>query len=237
MSYNQQLNLMIEKSGKSIKEIAIECKEKGIEITQSYIGILKNNKDRIPSEEITTAICEVCNTDPDILIIEGGLDKAPKRLRDKIEEMRECFKTLMLRDIAPKDKKPTEEIINQIPYSTILDGVIGTIRNAISAVENSDKDKVENYLKEITDYEIYHDNLQPILKKGDKFRIINIPLNRYMSGDILAYRNEEERLEYKEIISVNKENFILKDNEGFYEIAINSINPIGIIDMESKKER
>lgn len=232
MSYNQQLNLIIEKSGKSIKEIAIECKEQGVNITQSYIGILKNNKDRIPSEEISEAISKVCNENPERLIIEGGIDKAPQLLKDKMEAIRDCYKKLMIRFIAPTEELPSDEIMNKIPYYQMLDGFIETINNSLNMVEGNNSTEVENLLKEITEYEIYNDNLTPIINKGKKFKIINIPLNRYLYGDILAFRNNE-KLEYKQIVAFNGTYFTLKDNKGFYEVKINEIEPLGIIDMKS----
>ena len=227
MSYNKQLNLIIENSGKSFKEIAIECRKEGVEVTQSYIGILKNNADRIPSEEVSKAIAKVCGANPEMLIIEGGFDKAPKAIKDKMEIIRTCYKELMKKHLNEAEQKIINEKIDDIPYSEMLDGFILATQFSL---KNITREELNQYTEKVTKYEILNDNLFPLIPKGCKVELIPIPLNRYKKGDILAYR-KEDKTEYKEIITVNENEVILRNNTGYFEEDFKNITQLGIINM------
>ncbi len=229
MSYNQQLNIMIENSGKSLKEIAIECKNEGVDITQSYIGILKNNADRIPSEEITTAIANVCGADPEMLIIEGGIDKAPDLLKLKMETIRNCYKDLLKKGLPETEENLIDEKIDEMPYSTMLDGFIVSCQFTMGQVT---QEQLQKITEDVQEFGISSDNLEPLIKKGSIFKIIRIPFDRYQQGDILAYK-KAEKVEYKEVIAFSDNEIILRDNKGYFEEKREDIEPLGIIDMSS----
>ena len=184
MPYTKQLNLMIEKSGKSLKEIAYECKNYGVEITQSYIGILRNSiENKIPSEPVSRALAQVCGEKYiDLLVVEGGIDKCPEIIREKFEIMRSCYKKLLLKTGIPVENLPSDESINNIPYYKILDITVNSLSNNIDLIEDKE---TENLLIQETEYQVFDDNLEPEIKKGQKFKLLCIKLNRYQENDIL----------------------------------------------------
>ena len=79
MKYVEMLNKVIEESGLSNKEILHRMKEMGVEISANYLSIIKNNEDKIPSEEVSRAIAKACGAiDEDLLVFSAYLDKAPE---------------------------------------------------------------------------------------------------------------------------------------------------------------
>ena len=79
MNYKEQLNRLLSNSGLTNKEIVERCKEFGEEITPNYISVLKNQEDKIPSENLSLALAKACNANyEDVLLIQGYIDKAPQ---------------------------------------------------------------------------------------------------------------------------------------------------------------
>lgn len=164
-----------------------------------------------------------------MLIIEGGFDKAPKAIIDKMEIIRNCYKEIIKKHSNEADKKIINEKIENMPYSEMLDGFILATQYSL---ENITKEQLNEFTAEATFYGILSDNLEPILQKGSKFKLITIPLNRYKKGDILAYK-KNGNVEYKKIIAFNDEEIILKNNKGYFEENFEEIEPLGIIDLSS----
>lgn len=81
MAYKDTLSEIINKSGLSLREIANRCKVLGISISNSYISQLQTGKLPPPSEDVSIAISKVCAENPERLVIEGYLEKAPEIMR------------------------------------------------------------------------------------------------------------------------------------------------------------
>jgi ethanolamine utilization cobalamin adenosyltransferase len=85
MNYTQMLNKLIDSTGLKNIEIIEKLKEKGVTITPNYLSVLKNDTTKIASDEVSKGIAEVCHAKyPDILIIQGQLDKLPESIRNFI---------------------------------------------------------------------------------------------------------------------------------------------------------
>lgn len=86
MTYNELLNQLIDNSGKMLKEIAEECTQYGVKLTNNYLSVLKTSPEKIASDDISRAIAKACNAKyEDILIVQAYLDRAPKMILDFIE--------------------------------------------------------------------------------------------------------------------------------------------------------
>jgi hypothetical protein len=86
MNYKELLNKLIKESGLSNKEIVAKCEKYGEKITPNYLSVLKNQDDKIPSDNLSIALAKACNARyEDILLIQGYLDRAPKVIIDFLE--------------------------------------------------------------------------------------------------------------------------------------------------------
>lgn len=81
MDYAKLLSAYIEKSELSLRRIAELCNKKGFSIDHSYISKLKNGKMPPPSEELSRVLAEVLGGDPETLVIEGYIEKAPEEIK------------------------------------------------------------------------------------------------------------------------------------------------------------
>lgn len=85
--YANILNDYIQKSGKSIEQIAKECKEKRLPINPYYIEKWRTGEYPPPTEAISKVLAEVVNGDPDELILASYMDGTPEELRKLLDEI------------------------------------------------------------------------------------------------------------------------------------------------------
>lgn len=94
MSYQQTLSKIIAKSGYKLKEISEKCKELGVKVDPSYISKLQTGKQPPASEDVNVAIAKVCNYDPNELIYEAYIEKAPLLIKEIMSEFIAYFKVI-----------------------------------------------------------------------------------------------------------------------------------------------
>ena len=107
MGYAETLSIMVMESGLSLRQIADRCNEKGQPIAPSYISKLQTGKQTPASEGVSRAIAEVCGGDPDVLVWEGYMEKAPEIIREYVNATLPGIKssmTMMFPKIFPKDQ-------------------------------------------------------------------------------------------------------------------------------------
>lgn len=92
--YKKILDSMIKSSGLKLDEIAEKCKQKGVDITASYISKLRLGHRPAPDESISRAIAQVCNQDPEILIRVGNIEKTPLPIKEEMDRYKEVFALL-----------------------------------------------------------------------------------------------------------------------------------------------
>lgn len=95
MSYHKMLSNMIKNSRFTLKEIVEKCKQEGISIDPSYISKLQSTSQPPASDEVNIALAKVCGIDPDELLFEAYMEKAPDMIRDLITELIKFVKGFM----------------------------------------------------------------------------------------------------------------------------------------------
>ncbi|TPG75605.1 S24 family peptidase [Brevibacillus laterosporus] len=85
MTYAEILSSYIEKSGLSLSQISNALKDKGFATDKGYISKLQNNKIPPAGEELSKALAEVTDGDPQKLIMAGYIAKAPKEIQPLIQ--------------------------------------------------------------------------------------------------------------------------------------------------------
>jgi transcriptional regulator with XRE-family HTH domain len=96
MRYHELLSQYIKNSGLTLRQISAECEKHGISMDSSYISRMQTGKVPPPSEEVSRTIATICNQDPQPLIMQGYIDKAPEPIQKLLNEYGEKWETLVL---------------------------------------------------------------------------------------------------------------------------------------------
>jgi len=147
MGYYEVLKNMIDGSGLSHKEIAEICKINGHKVDPSYISKLVNRKLAPASELMNTNLAKACNHNPELLIIEAYIYKAPdiiKRLLSNIQQ------------------KYDYTSISSSENERSLSHFIVDFNSEILSIENT-----------ITGLQIKNEMMKPLINNGDQIIIEN----------------------------------------------------------------
>ena len=85
MNYKELLNRTINKANMRNVDLIEALKERGINITPNYLSVMRNNEDKIPSNEISRAIAEICGEPTELLVIQGDLDRLEGGLKQYVD--------------------------------------------------------------------------------------------------------------------------------------------------------
>ena len=78
MNYKEMLNKIIKESGLTNKEILDICEKLGEKITPNYLSVLKNQENKIASDNLSVALAKACGTKhEEVLVVQAYLDRAP----------------------------------------------------------------------------------------------------------------------------------------------------------------
>ena len=201
MPYSKLLSNLIESKNLSIKEVAIKCKEYGVNITASYISMIKNSDNKkIPSDEVSRALAKACEAENiETLVIEAYIDKAPIEFRGFLEEYRQIIIQSILmfytnkvtneemQEVIKKMKEmPMAEFILQstnLSQQFDFDKQAGSFNAKIEMTDDIKKTLLE--LKEPEGFIIDDNSMYPIIIAGSKVNPQFLPINEYRNGDIL----------------------------------------------------
>ena len=135
MGYADLLRRYIEDSGMTLDEIAAACKARGLDIHPTYISKLRTGaRPAPPNEKISRLLAEVTSGDPELLVKEGLIERAPDALKKYLENA-PAGSEFVLRESPGPDYLPPDALpigpMTRVP-------ILGTIRagEPIYAAEN-----------------------------------------------------------------------------------------------------
>lgn len=236
MPYNKLLNDLINKSGLKQIEIVNKCKQMNVDITPSYLSILRKEEDRIPSEEISRAIAKICGAeDEDILVIEAYIDKAHPTILKAFNKLRElsyntAISTLNIK-LSDEDKEVLKARILQQSYAQIVIEMAKTntdvnVVNGATTI-TADDGVLKSEISESIGFKVEDNSMYPILEKGNTVKIKYMNLDEYKDGDILCFRAKEGGKSL-----YRKCTFIKDDNSQFVAVPLNSKYNSEVISVE-----
>lgn len=85
MNYKELLNRTINSAGMRNVDLVDALKEKGINITPNYLSVMRNNEEKIPSNDISRAIADICGAPTELLVIQGDLDRLEGGLKNYVD--------------------------------------------------------------------------------------------------------------------------------------------------------
>ncbi len=202
MSYNERLNKLIDDSGLKIITISQRCKQQGVDVNPSYISILKNSPDKVASPQVSRAIAKACGAkDPDILVIENYIDKAPDEIKKVFEVMKtviaEAGLSLLSNDMSDIEKKAIADNISNMQVADFISYVNSQDVGKYKKMYNSNnmqavvKDGGVSFVAKLSEpqgFPIIDDTMAPLLCKGDKVNIyVYSSADEIKDNDIVAY--------------------------------------------------
>lgn len=224
MAYNELLNKIIENSKLSLKEISERCKSNGVNLTPAYLSILKTNKDKVASDEISRAIAVACGVEyKDILVIESYLDKAPKEII-KTLTMTKYIAVLAYRKLFKgMPKEYTDKMLNDMMKATLAEFVCMSDNNEIPDTLPSEI-AVEQPIRKIED-----DSMGTIIPNGSSFIFTKCDISDCKNGDIIYYHNKKDKADLNHVrmcYFTGKDKVVLVPQSREYPITEASIKDI-----------
>lgn len=245
MAYTVLLNMIIEDSKLTVKEIAERCKQYDVDVTPAYISTLRNDKNnRAPSDKVSRAIAKACEyKDEDALVIEAYLDSAPEIVRKFFEEMKKSVVPAMIgmfeNKFTTQQIKEVETVFSQMPMAQFISEfanqnmkyVKGNGAFNIKAISN-DGTKVTQELTQALGLPVCDDGMKPQICKGNLIQFEYKELDEYKTGDIICYAKPNLKKNVfvrKIVVSDNKKQFTLLPMNSDYAPETVNIKDILII--------
>lgn len=196
MPYSQLLKDTIKKNKFTNKDIIEQLNKQNISIDKSYLSKLINGKIPPPREEISIAIAKMCGIDERLLVIEGYFDKAPKEIKELLEDIRFYSSIPMLSIV---ENNANENIINlykenlsKKPISEFLLGLLdNNKKNTLkfdnnNILINSDLTSINLQMPNDINFSIDNSDMSPIIPKDSKITLEIC--EKYKNGDIVAIK-------------------------------------------------
>lgn len=190
MGYKEILSTIVSNSGLTLRELADRCRDKGVSIDPSYISKLQTGKQAPGSEEVSRAIAEVCGADPDILIWEGYLEKAPELVKNTIDSIYTKLKNIISSKVSTLPDDQEDWFIKKVNalspfelFSLLSSRNQGKLslssENFILALNISD-----DIIEKLLNLKMEDDSMEPFISKGSRLRIS--AESETKNGDIVA---------------------------------------------------
>lgn len=210
MSYPNYLATIIKNSKLSLRAIARLCENNyNVKITASYLSKLKKEGNQNPaSERVNIAIAKVCKTNPEDLIFEAELERAPQIVKEIINELVEFIKKFFAqtnKSLSVSNKELELQIqgeINQQLNMSTREFLKSLMQySALEENENPfeigldlDEDNMKDILMKFSLNVLMEDNsMFPIIKQGAKMELVK--LDEYSNGDIISVTlNNDKKL-------------------------------------------
>lgn len=129
MNYKEMLNKVMADSGLTNKEILKRCEELGEKITPNYLSVLKNQENKIPSDQLSIVLAKACNAEfENILIAQAYIDKAPPVIINALEKIKSLTiqgmligqETIMNDKIDDNVKTQMKDYINNMSLAELI---------------------------------------------------------------------------------------------------------------------
>lgn len=203
MPYTNMLNILIEESGLTVKEIANKCKEQGVEITTTYISKLRNDKNnKTPSDKVSLAIAQACNAKyKECLLVEAYLDNSPKIISDFFSELKKIVVPItmgvMENALTTQEQKSFENVLEALPMSHFIIEMVQENRATqikkmygtgnIKAFQKGNDYNIKHEITQNLGLQISDDGMKPQISKGDTVQFEYKKINEYKTGDIICF--------------------------------------------------
>lgn len=236
MSYSNFLSNTIKHSGYSLRDIASLCEKKyNVKITASYLSKLQKEGNQNPaSEKVNIAIAKVCKINPDDLLFEADLERAPESVKQIVETMVTFIKSMFI-GIEPnltvkneeerqiiQDKLDeylnmgTRQFIQMILQDDTLD--FGDPFNQNITVSDEEQNIIQDiFMKFSIGVTMLDNSMFPTIKQGAKLELVK--LDEYNTGDIVSVEIDDQNF-VRTYVDAGKNITLLPINTEFEPITL-----------------
>jgi SOS-response transcriptional repressor LexA len=210
MKYADLLDKLIQQSGITAKDLAQKCQDLGIDITPSYISLLRNKeKNRVPSDDVSIALAKALGKPDNYLVLEGYLEAAPIEVKQAIENMYLQSVTIAAwvtgTPLIPEQEQAIKAVIKQQPMADMIFALaqqvsIETLEQTFMStkIENSTVTLVMPQELNVEDNDMY-----PLMEKGNRAKLIT--KNEYDNGDIVVISLDDNSYKYRKLQKISEE--------------------------------
>ena len=236
MSYSSFLAKTIKESNLSLRAIAALCeKNYNVKVTASYLSKLQQEGNKNPaSEKVNTAIAKVCEINPEDLIFEADLERAPETVKLTINELVEFIKKLFFqiqKHVCTSSKESELNIESEInrylnmstreflQAITKEEAVIESCENPFELGFDLNNDDLEDFLMKFSINILMEDNsMFPIIKQGAKIELVK--LDKYSNGDIVSVELKNEKRLIRTYVESGNDIILIPANQDFETLTI-----------------
>lgn len=237
MSYANFLSNTIKNSGYSLRSIASLCEKKyNVKISAAYLSKLQQEENKNPaSEKVNIAIAKVCGINPDDLIFEADLEKAPESVKNIVELMVDYIKSIYINLIPSINLKDTEkqeifesemnryinmgtrEFITEMLNQEDIDIGNPLEQNVLISQEESDLMQ-DVFMKFTIGITMLDNSMFPIIKQGAKIELVK--LAEYSNGDIVSVELKDGKNIIRTYVESGKNVILIPANQDFETLTI-----------------
>lgn len=237
MSYANFLSNTIKNSGYSLRSIASLCEKKyNVKISAAYLSKLQQDENKNPaSEKVNIAIAKVCGINPDDLIFEADLEKAPESVKNIVELMVDYIKSIYINLIPSINLKDTEkqeifesemnryinmgtrEFITEMLNQEDIDIGNPLEQNVLIPQEESDLMQ-DVFMKFTIGITMLDNSMFPIIKQGAKIELVK--LAEYSNGDIVSVELKNGKNIIRTYVESGKNVILIPANQDFETLTI-----------------
>lgn len=225
MDYYKMLNMMVENSKLTLKEITAKCEKYGVSINPSYISKLKTKKQPPASDEVNKAIAYACGYSEEIddFLYAAYLERAPEYIREflilVIAYFREVTKFSLLSMENNEEKLLYEKYLNSLSDYQILKKSIKELGGNEHHIE------AEEEYSDVKTLKVSDTLMEPVIPEGALVHIGDS--EDIKNGDIVAIEYNGEKLVRK--IIFYEENVILTSFNNEQEPVVTTMDGLTII--------
>lgn len=237
MSYASFLAKTIKNSGYSLRAIARLCEQKyNVKITASYLSKLQQEGNKNPaSEKVNIAIAKVCKINPDDLIFEADLERAPENVKKVVNLMVDYIKSIfisfsnMSNVKNEEEKEKLESELNRYINMGTREFITEMISQEDINIENPFnqsiliQDENNNYMEDIfmkftVGIKMLDSSMSPIIKQDAKIEIVK--LDEYSNGDIVYVTLKDGKNLIRTYVENDKNIILIPVNKEFETLII-----------------
>lgn len=245
MDYFQRVDYIVKKSGLTLNEIVDKCKQNGVSIDPSYISKLRSGKQPAPaSDEINIALSNACGVDPDDLLFDAYIEKAPELIKTLISNflkyiryfIKDTIKREIPKDLLPIYEKQLDDLSDRDITKQIISENISEIfsyreDNTFIIPDESDN-KLNIVLNPIFGLTMKDDSMSPIIPEGAALQLDNP--KKVKSGDIvLAVFPNKNKYYVRRYVPVDKKIVLIAENSSFAPLTLDKKSVIIVAKVKS----
>lgn len=210
MDYHELLLKTLDGSKLKDAEVHRRCSDNGVPFNDNYISMLRSDKKRTASDEISRAIAIVCGQPEDLLVFQKYYDNAPPEYRQVFDNLREQLAAILTVITASQsDAEKIDAIYNTVNNLSIAE--------LITALSDIDMEKFRAAIDSISPtaalnacqcgYPVQDDAMAPIIPQGAVvFTCAYENWLEYKDGDIFCFHKfGDEAFYIREVQFLNDE--------------------------------